>query len=158
MNHKEFFKILVGNPPPEIEFEILIKQRETEQLPDEAVRAYCLDLVKYTKLQDLLLTSAIMRISEIETKLYRYEKGMRLYKKVRKLGFFGKIKYLLSGNTDQKWLYYLKTRGIPEKEAKGLLTYAFANNVLENVKMQVLKTKIKKIIARKIGVNLGFEL
>ena len=56
MNHKEFFKILVGNPPPEIEFEIEVKQRETEQMPDEAVRAYCLDLVKYTKLQDLLLT------------------------------------------------------------------------------------------------------
>ena len=46
MNHKEFFKILVGNPPPEIEFEIEVKQRETEQMPDEAVRAYCLDLVK----------------------------------------------------------------------------------------------------------------
>ena len=103
MTHKEFFKILVGNPPPEIEFEILMKQRETEQMPDEAIRAYCLDLVKYTKMQDmLLLTAAIMRISEIETKLYRYEKGMRLYKKIRKLGFFGKIKYLLSGKTDQK--------------------------------------------------------
>ena len=102
MNHKEFFKILVGNPPPEVEFEIEIKQRETEQLPDEAIRAYCLDLVKYTKLQDLLLTSALMRISEQETKLYRYEKGVELYKKVRKLGFFGKIKYLLTGNTSKK--------------------------------------------------------
>ena len=102
MNHKEFFKILVGNPPPEIEFEIEVKQRETEQLPDEAVRAYCLDLVKYTKLQDLLLTSAISRISEIETKLYKYERGIKLYKKVRKLGFFGKIKYLLTGNTSKK--------------------------------------------------------
>ena len=102
MNHKEFFKIVIGNPPPEIEFEILIKQRETEQLPDEAVRAYCLDLVKYTRLQDLLLTSAITRISEIETKLYKYERGMKLYKKVRKLGFFGKIKYLLTGNTGKK--------------------------------------------------------
>ena len=102
MNHKEFFKILVGNPPPEVEFEIEIKQRETEQMPDEAVRAYCLDLVKYTKLQDLLLTSAIMRISEIETKLYRYEKGIELYKKVSKLGFLGKIKYLLTGNTNKK--------------------------------------------------------
>ena len=102
MTHKEFFKVLIGNPPPEIEFEILLKQRETEQLPDEAIRAYCLDLVKYTKMQDMLLTAAIMRISEIETKLYRYEKGVRLYKKVRKLSFFGKIKYLLSGNTDQK--------------------------------------------------------
>ena len=102
MTHKEFFKVLIGNPPPEIEFEIEVKQRETEQLSNEAVRAYCLDLVKYTKLQDLLLTSAIMRISEIETKLIRYEKGMRLYKKVRKLSFFGKIKYLLTGNTGKK--------------------------------------------------------
>ena len=102
MNSQEFFKVLIGNPPPEIEFEILKKQRETEELPEEAIRAYCLDLVKYTKLQDMLLTAAIMRISEIETKLYRYEKGVRLYKKVRKLGFFGKIKYLLSGNTGQK--------------------------------------------------------
>jgi hypothetical protein len=102
MNHKEFFKILIGNPPPEIEFEIEVKQRETEQMPNEAVRAYCLDLVKYTRLQDLLLTSAISRISEIETKLYKYERGMKLYKKVRKLGFFGKIRYLLTGNTDKK--------------------------------------------------------
>tara|TARA_B100000945_G_scaffold105383_1_gene83457 strand:- start:1912 stop:2220 length:309 start_codon:yes stop_codon:yes gene_type:complete len=101
MTHKEFFKVLIGNPPPEIEFEILMKQRETEQMPDEAIKAYCLDLVKYTKMQDMLLTSAIMRISEIETQLYRYEKGMKLYKKVRKLGFFGKIKYLLSGKTDK---------------------------------------------------------
>ena len=102
MNHKEFFKVLIGNPPPEIEFEILRKQRETEELSDEAIKAYCLDLVKYTKLQDMLLTAAIMRISEIETKVMRYERGVRLYKKVRKLNFFGKIKYLLSGNTDQK--------------------------------------------------------
>ena len=102
MNHKEFFKILVGNPPPEVEFEIEIKQRETEQMPDEAIRAYCLDLVKYTKLQDLLLTSAIMRISEIETKLYRYEKSIELYKKVRNLGFVCKIKYLLFCKTDKK--------------------------------------------------------
>ena len=62
------------------------------------------------------------------------------------------------GQLDNSALYYLKTRGIPEKEAKGLLTYAFANNGLDNVKMQVLKTKIKKIIANKIGVSLGFEL
>ncbi len=62
------------------------------------------------------------------------------------------------GQLDESALFYLKTRGINEKDAKGLLTYAFANNVLENVKMQVLKIKIKKIIANKIGVSLGFEL
>ena len=62
------------------------------------------------------------------------------------------------GQLDKSALFYLKTRGITENDAKGLLTYAFANNVLENVKMQVLKLKIIKIIAKKIGVNLGFEL
>ena len=62
------------------------------------------------------------------------------------------------GQLDKSALFYLKTRGITENDAKGLLTYAFANNVLDNVKMQVLKLKIKKIIAKKIGVNLGFEL
>ena len=59
MNHKEFFNVLIGNPPPEVEL-------------------------------------------EIETKLYRYEKSIELYKKVRKLGFVGKIKYLLFGKTDKK--------------------------------------------------------
>ena len=58
MTHKEFFKVLIGNPPPEIEFEILLKQRETEELPDEAIRAYCLDLLIYTKFQDMLLSDA----------------------------------------------------------------------------------------------------
>mgnify|MGYP000297074956 CR=1 FL=1 len=102
MNPNQFFKVLISNPPPEVEFEILKKQRETEQLPDEAIRAYCLDLVKYTKMQDMLLSAAITRISEIETKVIRYERGVRLYKKVRKLSLFGKIRYLLSGKTDQK--------------------------------------------------------
>ena len=62
------------------------------------------------------------------------------------------------GQLDKSALFYLQTRGIPKKEAKALLTYAFANNVLESVKIKPLKTKIKKIIADKLGVNLGFEL
>jgi Fe-S cluster assembly protein SufD len=62
------------------------------------------------------------------------------------------------GQLDESALFYLKTRGISEVDAKGLLTYAFANNVLENVKIQALKTKINQIIANKIGVKLGFEL
>ena len=72
MNHKEFFNILIGDPPPEIELEIEIKKREVEALPDELVKQYCLDLVKHTRLQDMLLMAAISRISETESKLYRY--------------------------------------------------------------------------------------
>jgi Fe-S cluster assembly protein SufD len=62
------------------------------------------------------------------------------------------------GQLDQEALFYLRSRGIGQKEAKALLMYAFANNVLESVKIPELKRRINKLIAKKIGVNLGFQL
>lgn len=62
------------------------------------------------------------------------------------------------GQMDEEALFYLRSRGIPKKEAKALMTYAFANNVLESVHLPSLKKRINGQIARKLGVNLGFEL
>ena len=62
------------------------------------------------------------------------------------------------GQLDQDALFYLRARGIPKKDAKALLTYAFANTVLQSVKISELKHKVKKIIAKKLGVSLGFDL
>lgn len=62
------------------------------------------------------------------------------------------------GQLDEDALFYLRSRGIAEKEAKALLMYAFANNVLESVKIPELKKRINKLIANKIGVHLGFDL
>ena len=62
------------------------------------------------------------------------------------------------GQLDEDALFYMRSRGIPEKEAKGLLTYAFAGTVLESVKIPQLKSRINTLIARKLGVNLGFDL
>ncbi|MFK7750084.1 MAG: Fe-S cluster assembly protein SufD [Kordia sp.] len=62
------------------------------------------------------------------------------------------------GQLNKDALFYMRSRGIPEKEAKALLTYAFANNVLESVKISAIKTRINKLIAQKLGVNLGFDL
>jgi len=62
------------------------------------------------------------------------------------------------GQLDEDALFYLRSRGIPKKEAKGLLTYAFANNVLESVAIPALKTRINKLIANKLGVDLGHDL
>ena len=62
------------------------------------------------------------------------------------------------GQLDENALFYLRARGIPEKEAKALLMYAFANNVLESVKIPQLKNRINKLIAHKLGVNIGFDL
>jgi len=62
------------------------------------------------------------------------------------------------GQLDEEALFYLRSRGIPKKEATALLMYAFANNVLESVRIPEVKTRINKIIANKLGVRVGFEL
>jgi Fe-S cluster assembly protein SufD len=62
------------------------------------------------------------------------------------------------GQLDEDAMFYMQTRGIPQKEARALLMYAFANNVLETVRIPELKTRINKLIAKKLGVNLGFDL
>lgn len=62
------------------------------------------------------------------------------------------------GQLDDNAMFYLRSRGIPEKEAKALLMYAFANNVLDSVKIAKLKVRINKLIAEKLGVNIGFDL
>jgi Fe-S cluster assembly protein SufD len=62
------------------------------------------------------------------------------------------------GQLDEEALFYLQSRGIGKKEARALLMYAFANNVLESVHIPELKSRINKLIANKIGVNLGFDL
>ncbi|KAB1069867.1 Fe-S cluster assembly protein SufD [Tamlana haliotis] len=62
------------------------------------------------------------------------------------------------GQLDESALFYMQSRGIPKKEAKALLMYAFSNNVLSSVKIPELKQRINKIIANKLGVNIGFDL
>ena len=62
------------------------------------------------------------------------------------------------GQLDEEAIFYLQSRGIPKKEAKALMTYAFANNVLESVELPILKRRINILIAKKLGVNLGFDL
>ncbi len=62
------------------------------------------------------------------------------------------------GQLDNEALFYLRSRGIPEKEARALLMYAFANNVLESVKNVALERRVKQVIADKLGVRLGFDL
>ncbi|NRA91620.1 MAG: Fe-S cluster assembly protein SufD, partial [Psychroserpens sp.] len=62
------------------------------------------------------------------------------------------------GQLDDSAMFYMRSRGIPEKEAKALLMFAFSNNVLDSVKIPEIKQRITKIIANKLGVNLGFDL
>ena len=62
------------------------------------------------------------------------------------------------GQLDEDALFYMQQRGIPKKEGSALLMYAFANTVLESVKIPEVKQRITKLIAEKLGVNIGFDL
>ena len=62
------------------------------------------------------------------------------------------------GQLDDEALFYLRSRGIPFKEAQAMLMYAFANDVLSNVKIPELKEKLNKIIAEKLGVEINIEV
>ncbi len=62
------------------------------------------------------------------------------------------------GQLDDRAMFYMQSRGIPEKEAKALLMYAFSNEVISSIKIPELKQRITKIIATKLGVNMGFDL
>ena len=62
------------------------------------------------------------------------------------------------GQLDESALFYLRSRGIAKKEAQAMLMYAFANDVLENIKLAELKDKLNRIIADKLGVELDIEL
>lgn len=62
------------------------------------------------------------------------------------------------GQLDEDSLFYMRSRGIGEKEAKALLMYAFAADALNLVKVKELKKKVNVLIAKKLGVDLDFEI
>jgi Fe-S cluster assembly protein SufD len=46
------------------------------------------------------------------------------------------------GQIDPEAVFYLRSRGIAVQEAKKLLTYAFANDVMERIKFQPLRERL----------------
>ena len=99
MKDKDFFHILLGEPPPEVEFEIELKIREINQLPDALLKQHCSDLVRHSRLQDLLLTAALTRMAESESKCFRVEQKLHKYKQGN---IFNKIHYVLFGKRLKK--------------------------------------------------------
>lgn len=58
------------------------------------------------------------------------------------------------GKLDEDALFYLRTRGISEKDAKSLLLHAFAIDILENIKPIALRKYVDKIISERLEFNL----
>ncbi len=62
------------------------------------------------------------------------------------------------GQLDEDAMFYLKSRGIRDKEARAMLLYAFCMDALAGVKLEELKSKLKSVLAKKLGVELDFDL
>lgn len=60
------------------------------------------------------------------------------------------------GQLDKDALFFMRSRGIGEKEAKALLTYAFANESLANIQIDELQEAVKMMIAKKLNVDIEF--
>jgi Fe-S cluster assembly protein SufD len=53
------------------------------------------------------------------------------------------------GQLDAEAMFYLQSRGIGKSEARSLLTYAFAQDIVDRIKVQSLRDSLEKILFEK---------
>jgi Fe-S cluster assembly protein SufD len=59
------------------------------------------------------------------------------------------------GQLDEKAMFYLRARGISEREAQLLLMFAFTADVIENIKIEALKDRIKMLVEKRLRGELS---
>jgi Fe-S cluster assembly protein SufD len=57
------------------------------------------------------------------------------------------------GKLDEEAMFYLRSRGISEKNAKSLLLHAFAVDILDNIKTEPLRDYVDKLISKRLEFN-----
>jgi Fe-S cluster assembly protein SufD len=59
------------------------------------------------------------------------------------------------GQLDETAKFYMQSRGIPESEARLLLMFAFTNDVIENIKIEALKDRMKMLVEKRLRGELS---
>ena len=59
------------------------------------------------------------------------------------------------GQLDQNALFYMRSRGIPESEARMLLMFAFTNDVIEQVRLDALKDRLRQLVEKRFRGELA---
>jgi Fe-S cluster assembly protein SufD len=59
------------------------------------------------------------------------------------------------GQIDREALFYLRSRGINEKEARFLMLFAFANEIIRNIKTDVLRARINELVDKRLRGELS---
>jgi Fe-S cluster assembly protein SufD len=55
-----------------------------------------------------------------------------------------------TGQLDEESLFYLRARGLDKEQARALLLYAFAGEVLEKIKLEALRTRLESVLAARL--------
>jgi Fe-S cluster assembly protein SufD len=58
------------------------------------------------------------------------------------------------GQLEEEELFYLLTRGLPEVLAKNLLTYGFAEEIINKIKIEAIKKDLDKAVLNRLNTNL----
>lgn len=59
------------------------------------------------------------------------------------------------GQLDQQALFYMRTRGISEQEARLLLQFAFMSDVIENIRLDALKDRLRQLVEKRFRGELS---
>jgi Fe-S cluster assembly protein SufD len=54
------------------------------------------------------------------------------------------------GQLDEAAVFYLRSRGISREDARSLLTYAFASEMVQRIRLQDLKARVQQLVASKL--------
>ena len=57
-----------------------------------------------------------------------------------------------TGKLDEEALFYMRSRGIPKTEAQALLMYAFAQDVMSQIKIDAIRDYLSGIVAQKLAM------
>ncbi|MEC7922217.1 MAG: SufD family Fe-S cluster assembly protein, partial [Planctomycetota bacterium] len=57
------------------------------------------------------------------------------------------------GQLDEEGMFYLRSRGVPEKAARNLLVYAFASDLVTGVEVPALKSTVEAALFDKLPGN-----
>lgn len=62
---------------------------------------------------------------------------------------------MTTGQLDENALFYLRSRGIPEEEARMLLSVAFTADVIDHVRLDILKDRLHKLVEKRFRGELA---
>ena len=57
------------------------------------------------------------------------------------------------GRLDEDALFYLRSRGVPEQMARGILTYAFAREMVDLIPFEPLRARVEELVADRLATS-----